>query len=330
MEQKRALITGITGQDGSYLAELLLEKGYEVHGMIRRSAIEDGQNRLSRIKHIYDKLCIHNGTLESYQSIINTVIAARPHECYHLAAQSDVAYSFRDSFATMKTNIEGTHNVLEALRLFAPKCRLYFAASSEMFGKVLETPQNEQTPFYPRSPYGISKVAGYHLVRNYREAYNMFACSGILYNHESERRGCEFVTRKITRAVANIKYGAQREVRLGNIDAKRDWGHSKDYVYAQWLMLQKEQPDDFVIATGRTHTVRDFLKIAFNVVGLAWEQYVVIDPNFYRPAEVEVLLGDAAKGRRELGWFPNISFEKLVQDMVNADIAFVKGAIGYE
>jgi len=249
---KRALITGITGQDGSYLAEFFLEKGYEVHGIVRRVAIEDPEHRLWRIRHIIDKIVLHAASMESYASIFNVVDKLRPDECYHLAAQSFVSYSFEDEFSTINTNINGTHFVLSAIKEKAPECKFYFAGSSEMFGLAKETPQNENTPFHPRSPYGISKVAGFDLTRNYREAYNLFACSGILFNHESPRRGFEFVTRKISNAVAKIKLGLSNELKLGNLEAKRDWGYAGDYVKAMWLMLQEDKPDDYVIATGET------------------------------------------------------------------------------
>ncbi|MCX5657348.1 MAG: GDP-mannose 4,6-dehydratase, partial [Candidatus Omnitrophica bacterium] len=252
---KRALITGITGQDGSYLAELLLKKGYEVHGIVRRVALEDPGHRLWRIRHLLNKLILHPASLESYASIFSIVEKVKPDECYHLAAQSFVSYSFEDEFSTINTNINGTHFVLSAIKEKVPECRFYFAASSEMFGLAAETPQNENTRFHPRSPYGISKVAGFDLTRNYREAYNLFACNGILFNHESSRRGFEFVTRKITNAVAEIKFGLAKELKLGNLDAKRDWGFAGDYCEAMYLMLQQDRPDDYVIATGETHTV---------------------------------------------------------------------------
>src|SRR3989339_1353790 len=255
---RKALITGITGQDGSYLAELLLEKGYEVHGMVRRVALEDPQHRLFRINHIAARLKLHSASLESYASVFDLLQKVKPDECYHLAAQRFVSYSFEDEFSTINTNINGTHFVLSALKENSPKCRFYFAASSEMFGHVRETPQTENTPFHPRSPYGISKVAGFDLTRNYREAYGLFACNGILFNHESPRRGFEFVTRKITSTVAKIKLGLAKELRLGNLEAKRDWGYAEDYVHAMWSMLQQEKPDDYVIATGKPHSVKDF------------------------------------------------------------------------
>ncbi len=318
---KRALITGITGQDGSYLAELLLAEGYKVHGVVRRVALENPDHRMWRIRHLQDRIKLHAASLESYPSLFRTIQEVQPHECYHLAAQSFVSYSFEDEFSTMNTNVNGTHYMLAAIRAAAPNCRFYFAGSSEMFGKVREVPQNEMTAFHPRSAYGISKVAGFDLTRNYREAYGMFAVSGILYNHESPRRGFEFVTRKITSHVAKIKAGLAVEVRLGNLDAKRDWGHSRDYVRGMWLMLQQDEPDDFVIATGQTHTVREFCQLAFDAAGLDYEDYVVVDPQFYRPAEVDILLGDASRARRVLGWRPEVRFEELIEDMVQADLA---------
>ena len=317
---KKALITGITGQDGSYLAELLVDKGYEVHGIVRRVALEDPERRLSRIQSIRDQVILHPGEMESYASIYKTVLDARPDECYHLAAQSFVGYSFDDEFSTINININGTHYLLSAVKDVVPGCKFYFAGSSEMFGNPNVSPQDEDTPFHPRSPYGISKVAGYYLTQNYREAYHLFACNGILFNHESERRGYEFVTRKITSAVANIKAGNQKQLRLGNLSARRDWGYSPEYVRAMWLMLQQNQPEDFVIATGEAHSVEEFVDRAFAVAGLDWRDYVVIDPVFYRPAEVNALCGNASKARRKLGWTYQSSFEDLVQKMVESDL----------
>jgi len=317
---KKALITGITGQDGSYLAEFLLSKGYEVHGIVRRVALEDSEHRLWRIRHLLDKIVVHPGSMESYASIFNIVEKVKPDKCYHLAAQSFVSYSFEDEFSTINTNINGTHFVLSAIKEKAPKCKFYFAASSEMFGLVKKTPQNENTPFHPRSPYGISKVAGFDLTRNYREAYGIFACNGIFFNHESPRRGFEFVTRKITNAVAEIKMGLAKELRLGNLEAKRDWGFAGDYVKAMWLMLQQDKPDDYVIATGETHSVKEFVKLAFDYVGLKWQDYVVVDKTFYRPTEVHLLKGDYSKAKRKLGWKPTVNFEELVRMMVEADL----------
>jgi GDPmannose 4,6-dehydratase len=321
---KRALITGITGQDGSYLAEFLLEKGYEVHGIVRRVAIEDSEHRLWRIKHILDKIILHPASMESYASIFNVVDKLKPDECYHLAAQSFVSYSFEDEFSTINTNINGTHYVLSAIKEKAPDCKLYFAGSSEMFGLVKETPQNENTPFHPRSPYGISKVAGFDLTRNYREAYQLFACSGILFNHESPRRGYEFVTRKISSAAAQIKLGLAKELRLGNLEAKRDWGYAGDYVKAMWLMLQQQEPDDYVIATGEAHSVKEFAELAFRHAGLDCEDYLRVDETFYRPAEVHLLMGDCSKAKKILGWKPTVTFKELVQMMVDADLKYLR------
>jgi GDPmannose 4,6-dehydratase len=317
---KTALITGITGQDGSYLAELLLAKGYQVHGIVRRVALEDADHRMVRIRHLLPQLKLHSASLESFASLFQVLARVQPSECYHLAAQSFVSYSFEDEFSTMNTNINGTHHVLAALKAVAPACRFYFAASSEMFGKVRETPQTELTPFHPRSAYGISKVAGYELTRNYREAYGLHATSGILYNHESPRRGFEFVTRKITSHVAKIKLGLTDKLPLGNLEAKRDWGHARDYVKAMWLMLQQEDPDDYVIATGRTWSVQEFAEAAFACVDLDWREYVVVDPSFFRPAEVQLLLGDPTKAMGELGWEPTCTFQELVEEMVEEDM----------
>jgi len=321
--RKKALITGITGQDGSYLAEFLLEKGYEVHGIVRRVAFEDPEHRLWRIRHIQDKVILHAGSLESYASVFDVVDKVRPDECYHLAAQSFVSYSFEDEFSTINTNINGTHYMMAAIKNRAPHCRFYFAASSEMFGNV-PAPQNENTPFYPRSPYGVSKLAGFHLTRNYREAYNLYALSGILFNHESPRRGYEFVTRKVTNTVAKIKLGLAKELKLGNLEARRDWGYAADYVKAMWLMLQQDEPEDYVAATGETHSVRELVETAFSYVGLDWREYVVTDERFYRPAEIYELRGDFSKARRKLGWEPTTSFKDLVQLMVEADLKAVK------
>mgnify|MGYP002623909519 FL=1 len=320
---KRALITGITGQDGSYLAELLLELGYEVHGLVRRVALEDPAHRLSRIAGILDRVTLHPASLENFPSLFQVINQVAPHELYHLAAQSFVSYSFEDAFSTFHTNIDGTHFVLESVKQAAPDCRVYFAASSEMFGHAQKVPQNEQTPFHPRSPYGISKVTGYDLSRNYREAYGMFVCSGILFNHESPRRGFEFVTRKITSHVARIKHGLATELPLGNLDARRDWGYAADYVRAMQLMLQQDQPDDYVIATGETHLVREFCEHAFRLAGLNYEDYVVIRDELYRPSEVHLLLGDASKARESLGWEPSCTFEQLVEMMVEHDLQHI-------
>lgn len=317
---KRALITGITGQDGSYLSELLLEKGYEVHGIVRRVALEHPQARMWRIRHLLDRIHIHSASMESYASIFNIVSDIKPDECYHLAAQSYVSYSFEDEFSTINTNLNGTHYVLSSLKRQAPDCRFYFAASSEMFGKVKETPQNEDTPFHPRSPYGISKLAGFELTRNYREGYGMFALSGILFNHESPRRGAEFVTRKISSGAAKVKLGLENEIRLGNMEAKRDWGHARDYVRAMWLMLQQDAPEDYVIATGISHTVEEFIEQAFKYVGLDYREYLAIDKRLYRPSEVKILQGDASKAQKHIQWYPTVSFDDMVKEMVDADL----------
>jgi GDPmannose 4,6-dehydratase len=318
--KKRALITGITGQDGSYLAELLLSKGYEVHGIVRRMALEDPLHRLWRLRNFLDKIILHAGSMESYPSIFNVIETVEPEECYHLAAQSFVSYSFEDEFSTISTNINGTHFLLSSVKRKAPRCRFYFAASSETFGKVKETPQDENTPFHPRSPYGISKVAGFELTRNYREAYNLHASCGILFNHESPRRGHEFVTRKITSHAALIKLGKEKKIRLGNIKAKRDWGHAQDYVQAMWLMLQQKKPDDYVIATGKSHSVEEFLKKSFSFLELDYQKYLEIDPALYRPSEVMALMGNYSKAKRVLGWKPTITFEELIREMVESDV----------
>ncbi len=323
---KRALITGISGQDGSYLAELLLSLGYEVHGLVRRVALEDPGRHFSRIVHLLDQLTLHPSSLESYPSIFHVIARHKFDECYHLAAQSFVAESFADGFSTMNTNINGTHFMLAALRELQRDCRFYFAGSSEMFGKAEEVPQRETTRFHPRSPYGISKVAGFELTRNYREAYGMYCVSGILFNHEGPRRGYEFVTRKITSTVARIKLGLTDELLLGNLDARRDWGHSEDYVRAMHLMLQQPEPSDYVIASGETHTVREFCELAFGEVGLDWERYVKLDPRFLRPAEVDLLIGDATKARETLGWKPRHTFPELVKEMVQSDLNALQNA----
>jgi GDPmannose 4,6-dehydratase len=317
---KKALITGITGQDGSYLAEYLLDLGYEVHGIVRRVALEDPERRFGRITHLLDKLTLHPASMESYSSIFHIMTQHDFDECYHLAAQSFVAESFADGFSTMNTNINGTHYMLAALREIRPRCRFYFAGSSEMFGKVRESPQHENTPFHPRSPYGISKVAGFDLTRNYREAYEMFCVSGLLFNHESPRRGFEFVTRKITSTAARIKMGLADELRIGNLEAQRDWGHAADYVRAMQMMLQQSEPQDYVIATGETHTVRDFCEMAFGELDLDYRQYVKTDERFYRPAEVDLLVGDSTRARQVLGWQPTRTFRELVKEMVRSDL----------
>jgi GDPmannose 4,6-dehydratase len=317
---KRALISGITGQDGSYLAELLLDKGYEVHGLVRRVALEDPTHRLSRLTSILDRIQLHSASLESFPSLYTVIQQVQPDELYHLAAQSFVSYSFEDAFSTFRTNIDGTHFVLESVRQCAPKCRVYYAGSSEMFGNAIESPQSERTPFSPRSPYGVSKVTGFHLARNYREAYGLFVCSGILFNHESPRRGFEFVTRKVTSHVARIKLGQAKQLPLGNLDARRDWGYAKDFVQAMHRMLQADKPDDYVVATGKTHSVRDLCELAFECVGLDYRAYVVSRPEFHRPAEVHLLQGDASKARAELGWQPTCDFRQLIEMMVEHDL----------
>ena len=320
MKKKIALITGITGQDGSYLAEFLLKRKYKVHGIIRRVAMEDQDHRLWRIKNILNEITIHSATLESYASLVKIISIVKPTELYHLGAQSFVSYSFQDEFSTLNTNINGTHYILSAIKDFSPKTKLYFAGSSEMFGKVQTIPQNEKTRFYPRSSYGISKCTGFDLVRNYREAYNLFACTGILFNHESPRRGFEFVTRKITSAVAKIKSGKQKYLELGNIKAKRDWGHAKDYVEAMWKMLQQNKPDDFVIGTGKVHSVENFLKLSFKYAGLDYKKYLKINKKFYRPAEVDFLVADFSKAKKKLNWKPRIKFNQLVKEMTDSDL----------
>ena len=320
MPQKTALITGITGQDGSYLAELLLDEGYRVVGMTRRTSTDVHE----RIRHIADRIEFYSGDLLDQSSITGIVSEVRPTEIYNLAAQSFVPASFSQPVLTGEFTALGVNRVLEAVRSVDPAIRFYQASSSEMFGKVQSTPQNEQTPFYPRSPYGVAKLYGHWITVNYRESYGLYAVSGILFNHESERRGKEFVTRKISDGVARIKLGIASELRLGNLDAQRDWGFAGDYVRAMWLMLQQPRPDDYVVATGRTYFVRDFVRLAFEAVGLKYEDYVVVDPRFYRPAEVDLLIGDPSKAKRVLGWEPAVSFEELVERMVTADLALLR------
>jgi len=313
----KALITGITGQDGSYLAELLLDKGYAVHGVVRRSSTET----FERIGHLRDRITLHQADLNDLASLVEVVQEVRPTEVYNLAAQSFVPTSWKQPLLTTDVTATGVTRMLEAIRLVDPKgVRFYQASSSEMFGKVRETPQTEQTAFYPRSPYGVAKVYGHFITINYRESYGMYCVSGILFNHESPRRGKEFVTRKVTDAAARIKRGLQKELRIGNLDARRDWGFAGDYVRAMWSMLQQPTPDDYVIASGRTHTVRDLVEVAFGHVGLDWKKYTVQDPAFVRPAEVDLLLGDPSKAKRVLGWEPEVSFEELVRMMVDADL----------
>ena len=311
-----ALITGITGQDGSYLAEFLLERGYDVHGVIRRSSSVN----MERIAHLQDRVHLVSADLLDQNSLINALEDAQPSEVYNLAAQSFVPASWSQPVLTGECTALGVTRVLEAIRTVNPRIRFFQASSSEMFGKVETSPQNEKTPFYPRSPYGVAKVYGHYITVNYRESYGLFACSGILFNHESPRRGLEFVTRKITNGVARIKLGLARELRLGNLDARRDWGYSGDYVRAMWLMLQQERPDDYVVATGETHSVREFVEAAFAHVGLDYRDFVRVDPAFMRPAEVDLLQGDAAKAREKLGWAPSASFDNLVQMMVAEDL----------
>jgi GDPmannose 4,6-dehydratase len=320
---KVALITGVTGQDGSYLAELLLTKGYEVHGIVRRVALEDETHRVWRIRNIMDDITLHSASLESYASLFKIVQKIKPDEVYHLAAQSYVTYSFEDEFSTLNTNINGTHYILSAVKEFSKNLKFYFAGSSEMFGKVTQAVQDENTPFHPRSSYGISKTAGYHLTRNYREAYKLHASIGILFNHESPRRGFEFVTRKISFAVARIKKGLQKKIKLGNIKSKRDWGHAQDYVKAMWAMVQQKTPGDYVVGTGIEHSVEDFAKKAFEYVGLNYKDYVVMDNALIRPSEVDTLLANYSKAKKVLKWKPKISFNDLVISMVESDLEFV-------
>lgn len=321
MAKIKALITGVTGQDGSHLCDFLLEKGYEVHGVVRRSSTET----FDRIAHLTDKITLHQADLLDQLSIIDVFKAVEPQEVYNLGAMSFVPTSWKQPVLTGEFTGIGVTRMLEAIRLLNPRgVKFYQASSSEMFGKVLEVPQSETTPFWPRSPYGVAKVYGHWITVNYRESYDMFCCSGILFNHEGPRRGKEFVTRKVSYAVARIKLGLQKEVRLGNLDAKRDWGYAGDYVRMMWLMLQQEKPDDYVIATGETHSVRELVETAFGHVGLDWQKYVVVDPSLYRPAEVDLLVGDPGKARRQLGWKPEVTFKQLVQMMVDADLERVK------
>ena len=320
---KIALITGITGQDGSYLAELLLSKGYKVHGIVRRVALEDEAHRLWRIRNILDDITLHSASLESYASLFNIVQKIKPDELYHLAAQSYVTYSFEDEFSTLNTNINGTHYILSAAKELSKNLKFYFAGSSEMFGKVSQAPQDEKTPFHPQSSYGISKTAGYYLTRNYREAYKLHASAGILFNHESPRRGFEFVTRKISLAVARIKKGSQKKLKLGNMKSRRDWGHAQDYVKAMWSMLQQDAPGDYVVGTGKEYSVEDFAKKAFEHVSLNYNDHIVIDKNLMRPSDVDSLLANSTKAKKVLKWEPKISFEDLVISMVESDLEFI-------
>lgn len=318
---KKALITGITGQDGSYLAEFLLEKGYEVIGMVRRTSTVN----FDRIKHIQEKVTIVPGDLLDQVSLIELLQEHPPQEVYNLAAQSFVPTSWNQPVFTGEVTALGVTRLLDAIRIVDPEIRFYQASSSECFGKVRESPQNEETPFYPRSPYGVAKVYGHWITINYRESYNIFACSGLLFNHESPRRGLEFATRKISYGAAKIKLGLANELRMGNLEARRDWGYAGDYVRAMWLMLQQEKPDDYVVATGEAHSVRDFLEEAFGYLSLDYRDYVVVDPQFIRPAEVDYLVGDATKAREVLGWEPTVSFPQLVRMMVDADLALLSG-----
>ncbi|MFY7953460.1 MAG: GDP-mannose 4,6-dehydratase [Armatimonadaceae bacterium] len=319
---KRALITGVTGQDGSYLCELLLEQGYEVHGVVRRASTET----FERINHLSGKIHLHQADLLDQLSIIDVMKESNPDEVYNLAAQSFVPTSWKQPVLTGEFTAMGVTRMLEAIRLLGKdRIRFYQASSSEMYGKVQAVPQIESTPFYPRSPYGVAKLYGHWITINYRESYNMFCCSGILFNHESERRGREFVTRKVSDGVARIKLGLSKELRLGNLDAQRDWGHAADYVRAMWLMLQQDKPDDYVVATGQMHTVQRLVEVAFGAVDLDWKKHVVIDPQFVRPAEVDLLIGDPAKAKKKLGWEPKITFEQMIERMVKADLERLKG-----
>ena len=323
MFQKKALITGITGQDGSYLAEFLLNKDYEVFGLVRRTSTVN----FERIKHIQDNIELISGDLLDQNSLINAIKESNPDEIYNLASQSFVPTSWKQPVFTGEATALGVARVLEAIRAVDPKIKFYQASSSEMFGKVREVPQTEKTQFYPRSPYGVAKLYGHWITINYRESYNMFCCSGILFNHESPKRGLEFVTRKVTNTAVKIKLGLSNELRLGNLDAKRDWGFAGDYARAMWLMLQQDKPDDYVISTGITHSVRDLVKIAFDCVNLNWKDYVIVDPKFVRPAEVEILLGDSTKALKKLGWAPETSFEELIKMMIDADLEKIENDI---
>ena len=323
MSTNRALITGITGQDGSYLAELLLDKGYEVHGMVRRSSTETFQ----RLAHIRDDLMLHTGDLLDQRSLVDVLRACEPEEIYNLAAMSSVAASWSQPVLTAEFTATGVTRMLEAMREVVPEARFYQASSSEMFGKVREVPQSESTPFYPRSPYGVAKCYGHFITINYRESYDLFAVSGISFNHEGERRGLDFVTRKVSHGAAAIKLGLRDELLLGNLDAERDWGYARDYVEAMWLMLQQDQPEDFVIATGQTHSVRDLVRVAFEHVGLDPDAYVRTDPRFLRPAEVEHLVGDASKARERLGWEPRTSFKEMIELMVDSDLELLSRGV---
>jgi GDPmannose 4,6-dehydratase len=317
---KRALITGITGQDGSYLADFLLDQGYEVAGMVRRTSTVN----FGRIEHIQNRVKLVHGDLLDQTSLLDIMSEVKPDEIYNMAAQSFVPVSWKQPVLTGEFTALGVTRMLEAVRSVVPEARFYQASSSEMFGKVQEVPQSEETPFYPRSPYGVAKVYGHWITVNYRESYDLFACSGILFNHESPRRGLEFVTRKVTYGAAQIKLGLADELRLGNLDARRDWGYAGDYVRAMWLMLQQEQPDDYVVGTGETHSVRELCRLAFGYLDLDWERYVIVDPQFYRPAEVDLLVSDPTKAREAMGWQPEVSFDELIRKMVDADLARLK------
>jgi len=318
----KALITGIAGQDGSYLAELLLAKDYEVHGIVRRTAIEDTEHQLKNIRHLLPRITLHVASLDNVLSLIKTIRDIGPDECYHLAASSFVSYSFEDELSILSNNVNSTHYLLAAIREFAPRCRFYFAGSSEMFGAVTNAPQDENTPFNPRSIYGISKVASYHLVKNYRQQYGLFACTGILYNHESPRRGYEFVTRKIVASAVKIKLGLATGLNLGNIDAYRDWGYAPDYVLAMWLMLQAKAPDDYVVATGETHSVREFVELTFTALGLDYQKYITIDPQLFRPTEAVQLCGNPTKAVQKLGWSRTVTLREIITMMVESEMNF--------
>ena len=322
--KRKALITGISGQDGSYLAEFLLKKGYQVHGIVRRVALENPIQRLWRLNKIIKKIHLHSGTMDNYASIFKIFNQVKPNEFYHLAAQSYVDYSFQDQFSTLNSNIMSTHYCLSAIKESGLKTKFYFAGSSEMFGKVKQIPQNENTPFYPRSPYGISKVTGFDLTRNFRESYGIHASSGILFNHESEKRGFEFVTRKISRAVASIKLKKQKYMELGNLNAQRDWGYAPEYVKGMWMMLQEKNPDDYVIGTGETHSIKYFAEKAFDTLGLSFQKYIKINKKFYRPAEVDILVADSKKINSKLGWKAKTKIDKLIEIMVINDFKLLK------
>ena len=322
--EKKALITGIAGQDGSYLAELLLSKGYEVHGIVRRIAIEDTEHKLKNILHIEDRINLHVASLDNVLSLIKTVKDVAPNELYHLAASSFVSYSFEDEISILNNNVNSTHYLLAAINEFAPECRIYCAGSSEMFGNVSESPQDENTPFNPRSIYGISKLACYHLAKNYRQQYGTFASTGILYNHESPKRGYEFVTRKIVSSAVKIKLGLQNDLELGNLDAYRDWGYAPDYVNAMWLMLQASEPDDYVIASGETHSVREFTEIAFSYLGLDYNKYVKINPKFFRPSETVQLCGNPSKAIEKLKWTRTKPFKEIIHEMIDRELFLLK------